>query len=1069
MARRAWASSLAFVLVFLLGWIPPAAALDPAKELSQYSHTLWRSGTGLPQDTVRSIAQTPDGYLWIGTRAGLARFDGLRMEVFDSRNTPELANHNIYALEVMPDGSLWIGTNGGGLVHRSADGSTWSRISEAQGLPSGRITALEPDGEGGLWIGTYGGGVARRHADGQIETFDPEQGIAGTVIFTLATDARGRLWVGTYGDGASIWEDGSFHVYQGPLPATGVWEVMAARDGSLWIGTNNGLVHVVDDRTRVFTEADGLTHPRVISLLEDRDGNIWIGTYGGGLHRYAGGRIVAFRPEHAEARDAVWDILEDREGGLWAGTLGRGLHLYRDGAITTYGQESGLESEMVISVHEGPDGEFYAGTRDRGLFRHDGERFVRVAGIDEQAAVWDITSSRDGSLWTATHRGLRRRAPPSSSHRDRWRSFTTAEGLAYDIVFALLEDREGTMWIGTNDGLDRYRDGDPTDGDPFEHFSVEDGLPSNQIRVLHQGRDGTLWVGTTGGLARFENGAFTRSLRTADSPAPAPGSGPERELPSGNIWALHEATDGSLWIATHGTGLLRLREGAISVIDHRHGLPDNDLEWVLEDDEGALWLGSSIGIIKLPRDNVEAVADGRSASLRYVAFGRRDGLRSGECYGGAPSAMRARDGRLWFGTREGLATLDPARVESPPAPPVQIEHLLVDGRKLRPAPGLRLPHSRSLTVRFAALTLNAPEKVQCQIRLRNWDDTWHLIGDRREMRYTNLDHGTYTFEVMASDRNGNWTQDAERLSFTIEPRFYETNLFFLLCGLGALALGFGLQQFRVLHLRERERELERRVDERTEAVHQANRELRAFTHTVSHDLRSPLVNLRGFSEELGMACTTVSESLRRVLPMLPQEEALQLREAVESDMPESLEFISSAINRMDRLIEKLLELSRAGARELTPEHVDVEALVREILKSQDFQLQQKDARAEVLSLPPITADRIALEQIFGNLLANAVNYLSPQRPGHLLISADSHADTVTYHVLDNGRGIRGDLLPHIFLPFRRGHGAEIAGEGMGLAFVQALVRRHGGEVSCESVEGEGTVFHVTLPKAVATS
>ena len=1048
--------SAAWLLALGLLVAVPAGALNPDKTLTQFSHSVWQTTEGLPQDTVRTLAQTPDGYLWLGTRAGLVRFDGLRMQVFDRNNTPELANHTIQALVPDGTGGLWIGTNGYGLVHWH--GGRFTHLTQPE-LSETRIISLRLGLHGELLIGTYGRGLLRLQ-DGKVTAIDRDSEQLGQVVFTIEFDRDGNLWAGTY-DGALMLSrdqpDGTFHLQ--PHIDGSVWTMLSTSDGSLWIGSDLGLYRLKDGQVRHFTRADGLAHDHITALLEDRDHSLWIGTYGGGIQRWADGVITHMPAASPHARDGIWCLLEDREGSLWAGTMGRGLHQFEDGPVTTYGLESGLSAEQVLAVLYTREGTLWVGTRYQSLLRFRDGRFESVEyPLMRDSVTWALAESRDGSLWAGTTFGLGRLKDGHAT------LYTTADGLPENFVFALMEDVDGTLWIGSNRGLTR-RSPDGT----FTTFSTDDGLSGNQVRSLLRSRDGSLWIGTSNGLNRLRKGQFTH-FGTAEG------------LASNNVWALHEDAEGTLWLATNGGGLNRFRDGRFTAFTTRDGMLDDDLEWVREDPAGALWLGSSRGVFRVSRRDLEAYSAGLRTSVPVVAYGRRDGLQSSECYGGSHSAALTPEGKLWFATRGGVAMMDTQHVARPPAPEVILEGLLVDGDQ-RPLPSppaegaghgigeqhlephLELPAgSRNLTFRFAAMTLLAPEKVRCRYQLKGWDHDWVDAGSRREAFYTNLPPGNYRFTVMASDRNGIWSGAPSSVDIRLQPAFYQTVPFFALCGLSVLGVGFGLHRLRVRRLSRRERELSRRVAEHTTALREANEDLRTFTHIVSHDLRTPLVSLQGFTRELHEQVAEVQQLTHELLPALPEGARQRLQQTLDEDIPESLEFIGSSTLRMDRLVDAMLELSRAGAQELKPVLVDVAALVAEILRSQEFQLQQHQARVELGSVPPALADRIALEQIFGNLLSNAVTYLRPGHPGRIEVWGETHGDLITYHVRDNGRGISEADRERIFAPFQRGSASEMPGEGMGLAFVHALVRRHGGRVWCDSRLNHGTTFSFTVPQ-----
>ena len=800
MSHPTFKSCLAWLFLYLLLEPPEGAALQPERAMTQYSRAVWQVEEGLPQNTVRAIAQTPDGFLWFGTQAGLVRFDGVRFSVHDRRTHGDVFdNHHVYALEVDQEGTLWVGTNGGGLVRLV--GGELRRYSLPGGLPTGRITALEAsEPEGTMWIGTYGGGLVRVK-DGEATLFDSADGLSHDVVFDLDSDARGGLWIATYGGGVSHFDGARFDLTldtSSGLAHNGVFAVHQAPGGDLWIGTNAGLNRYRSGEIELYTTVHGLSHERILSLESDRDGLLWVGTYGAGLNRMLGDTFSHLERRHGFPSDNVWTLFEDREGTLWSGTLGGGLVQLKDGPFTTYSVTEGLSSEVPSSLHEGPDGVLWVGTRNRGLNRFGQgvtgpaasiEYFTTANGLAGDN-VWTLAGGPDGDLWVGTTgSGL------SHWHDGRWEHYTIRDGLAGDSVFSLMVASGGEVWIGTNRGANRLRDG------RFELFTTEQGLASNQVRTFLEDRQGRIWMGTTEGVSVWDGTGFI-SYTTADG------------LASGNVWTLHEDADGVMWMGTFGGGLHRFKDGRITAVTTREGLFDDDLTTVLEDDFGFLWIGSSRGIFRVARNDLNDFAEGRSKEFDYVAYGRRDGLKNADCYGGDRPGLKTRDGRLWFTTLDGVAVVDPATVAIRPAPAALVEKVVLDmGTPIRR--GESLPHdTKSFDFHFTASTLAMSDKVRLRYRLEGFDDNWrHAAVKQRNVVYNNLRPGPYTFEVMASDEVGRWTGRPAAFSFVITPAFYQTPIFLVLCGLSAALGALGLHHLRVARLRRREKELTERVED----------------------------------------------------------------------------------------------------------------------------------------------------------------------------------------------------------------------------------------------------------------
>jgi ligand-binding sensor domain-containing protein len=776
--------------VLTFGCASSGLALDPTRSITQYSITSWEIEEGLPQNTVRDIVQTPDGYLWFGTQAGLVRFDGVQFQIFDRRSHEIFRNHHVYALAVDADGVLWVGTNGGGILQ--FEHGEFRYFGEEHGLPTGRITCLERGIDGEMWAGTYGGGLVRFVGD-EVEVFGTAAGLSHGVVFDLAVGVAGEVWVATYGGGINRFRDGAFESWgteQG-LPSNGAWAVEYAADGAVWVGTNGGLSRFENGAFQTTTRSEGLSHDRVISLHEDRDGNLWVGTYGGGLSRFRDGRWSSLDHRTGLSGDIVWSLFEDDKGSLWVGTLGYGLNQIQDGPFTTFGVAEGLSSAITSGLFEDRKGTLWVGTRGAGLNSLDGSAFNILTTRDGLSTdgVWSVLEDTQRTLWVGTNGG-------GLNFRDEegWHHIRARDGLAGDNVIAITEDRNGAIWAGTNRGLSRCR------GSVCSTYTIADGLASDQVRSFAEDREGRLWVGTTGGLSRFDGERFT-SFTTADG------------LSSNNVFDIYLDDAGILWLGTYGGGLSRFDGKIFTNFTSRDGLYDDDIATVLEDDFGYFWLGSSRGVFRVLRTDLENYGGNPSRPISYVAYGRRDGLGNSA---GHPQGLKTRDGRIWFSHLGGVSVVDPSSLEIEPAPAIILEEFTVGGESIPPAAVLP-SSSRNFEFHFAAPTLRVPEKVKLRYQLRGFDLDW-TVSKGRVASYSLLSPGTYTFVVMASDEYNAWTGLPKEFTFTVAPAFYQTWPFFLLSTLGIIGIVAGFHHLRVRSLHQREAELTVRIEESLDRI-----------------------------------------------------------------------------------------------------------------------------------------------------------------------------------------------------------------------------------------------------------
>jgi len=790
--------SLLPMLLALLGG-PGLSALDPATPMDQYPRDNWQTERGLPENQVSGLLQTRDGYLWLATQEGVARFDGARFAVFDRSNTPAFAVNRIRCLAEDSEGVLWIGTNGGGLVR--ASGGTFSAVSLGSGPPANVVTALLAQGSGGLWVGTNGGGLYRLR-DGVAQTFTTREGLPSDMVTALCDDGAGGIWVGTNGGGVARWDGRGFRAY-GTAQGLGSLTVSAlcrARGGSLWVGTlGGGLARLDGDRFTTFRERDGLGRDQVLCILEDRDGSLWVGTHGGGLSRLALGRWDTWGSARGAASDVVRSLFEDREGNLWVGHEAGGLTRLHDGAFRTFGVPEGLSSGYVMGIYEDRAGAVWVWTNGGGINRLEGGRVttLRTAdglGSDLVRSAWEAP---DGSLWVGTDGG-------GLAHLRGGRvteRLTRAQGLSSDRVMAVLGTRDGDLWAGTyGGGLNRLRG-----GHVVETLGKRDGLGADLVNVLFEDAAGGLWVSTYGGLSRLERGK------------PVAFRGQEA-LAGVLVCSLWEDPVGTLWIGTLGAGLLRLKDGEVAALTKRDGLADDVVFDLKDDGRGRFWMTCNRGVYRADRADVEAFLDGRRSAISCTVYGQPDGMRSSECNGAfQPSAWRMRDGRLWFPTIRGAALVDPARLKpNTLPPPVYVQEFLADGRVLPLDAEVRVPPGRKqFEFHYAALSYTVPERVRYRYRLEGFRDNWEEAGTRRTAYFTNLAPGHYLFRVQGCNSDGVWNEAGASFAFVVEPRFYQTLWFYLLA---ALALGGLLAlylRFRTASLRGRALELQEQVAART--------------------------------------------------------------------------------------------------------------------------------------------------------------------------------------------------------------------------------------------------------------
>lgn len=804
----------------------------------------WSTREGLPHNSINAIAQTPDGYLWLATWEGAARFNGRDFRTHTGRADGSLPDPGLRALRVLQGGDLVVGGSRGGLARMDAEG--WQALPAAPSM----VAEVFEDRDGRLWIGTDGQGVVVVESDGRRRVFGRNEGLPGDTVYALAQTGDGRLWIGTDG-GLAFHRDGRIlPVRDSGLPAVSVTALAADPGGrGLLVGTYRGL-WLGDPAGRAFSLLDpALADIGVTRLLSDRAGDLWIGTHDRGLLRLGGNGLESLDEADGLPNNRITALFEDREGSLWAGT-NRGVVRLGQGSFSTLTQSRGLAGDYVRAVVEDEQGVLWVGTSS-GVSRIEGDRITTpgVGTLLEGQSVLSLAAAPDGSLWVGT----------LSDGAIRWRDgrvlehVTTADGLPSDEVRAMLAGPGREIWFGTSKGLVR-RDGDGRVSAPFP------GLPDSLVIALHRDRAGKVWVGTSLGAAIIADGRLQPFAFDAATGAQF-------------VFGFHEpAQDDLMWLATD-RGLLRLRpsDGEARLVDPRGRLPVVKAFSVLADGDGHFWLPGNRGVIRLPVREAMAAADGGPLP-GYALFDEADGMLNAQANGASsPAAVRRSDGSLAFATAHGLAVVDPRRLSDSRKlqPSVVIEAMRADGGNMKVSQGMTLPAgTRRVAIEYAGLSFVMPGRIRYRTRLEGFDADWVERGGSDQVEFTNLPPGDYRFEVTAANPNGEWNPKAAQVAFRIEPRLWQrTGFWFLLVLLGATGLAAAVlarerrlvrneQRLRALvdmrtsELRDKAERLEQANASKAELMSALRRQAREHSRQAREDALTGVSNRRAFDEIL---------------------------------------------------------------------------------------------------------------------------------------------------------------------------------------------------------------------------
>ena len=762
-----WAFYLAYLLVSI--WFGPSAR-------AQYRSDVWTADNGLPQNVIRSIRQTNDGYLWIATFDGLARFDGMHFTIFNKSNTPGMASNRFGSMYKDQRGDLWLTTEAGG-VTRYHNG-TFRTFGQREGVPGNIVLGLTGDDTGHVWILTSEAIAEWNEAAGRFIDAGPKS--SGARYQPFAWENRG-FW-STGKDSLQCFINGRFVTYALPswLPGNSVWGAAREGTGIIWIETLNG-AHARIAQDGKVTGPFG--HILTTSYIDHR-GHPWTLQIGPRLTRslaYSSGGNIVTIPFHS--------IQEDRERNLWLGSEGQGLYRLQQESVRVYSKEQGLIDRNVYPIYQDHEGAVWIGVWYSGLSRFYKGKFTSftLSNLPNARLATAILEDRNGILWVATHGGL-------WVHQGN--RFRRATGLLLPdgaIVQDIYEDSRGTLWFGTSRGLVSFK------GGVTKVFSVSDGLAVDDVRVIAESKAGDLWIGGYGGLTRIQNGRFTH---WTDS----------NVLPSNNIRSIYIDSDDVVWIGTYDGGLGRFDGERFTRYSTREGLFNNGVFQILEDGQGNLWMSCNRGIYRVSKRELNDFAAGKRGMIKSVPYGKVDGMLNVECNGGLwPAGTKTNDGMLWFPTQDGVAVINPLAVSTnPEPPPVVIESFTIDRASVALDTPIRVaPGKENVEVQYTALSFIKSDQIHFRYKLEGLDSTWIDAGSRRTAYYSHVRPGKYLFHVIAGNSDGIWNNEGKTLEITFLAPFYQTWWFQLLMLLAIGMLFLITWRYRMMQV------------ERANAVHQS--------------------------------------------------------------------------------------------------------------------------------------------------------------------------------------------------------------------------------------------------------
>ncbi|MEO5857776.1 MAG: diguanylate cyclase [Pyrinomonadaceae bacterium] len=786
----------------------------------QYSFDTWTTDNGLPQNGVRQITQTPDGYLWFTTFDGLVRFDGVRFTTFNKSNTKGIINNRFTGIFADTDGTVFATTMEDGVLTMYRNGEFTSLTSDQ--VPGNYISRIERSGAGQLRMLIEDGDRKGRswYSFSRSKFEFIERDIQPTADLTF-TGLKGSTWEIT-AKGVTESRNGLSVFTPADLSKTNFRRnAFEDASGSLWLSENK-VFNFHDGKLQTFSDAAGLPQDSLYhSFWQEADGSVWFSSGGAssasiGLVEYKNGQFKLWGKEHGLAAAAIQDIFHDREGNTWLATV-KGLSRRRKNVIESYSIKDGLRHSEVYPLYRDSKNTIWIGT-SRGLSAYRNGKFEAVdleavptgnptdlIWRNDRMSVQALFEDQQGTMWVGLNGGI----------------FLVADGKAKMLlngshVHSIKDDTDGNIWAATNKGLLKFRD-----RKLIAQYTTSDGLPNEFMTTIFRDSKNAMWFGGFGGLTKLENGIFVNYAKTDG-------------LAGNYIRAIYEDKEGVMWIGTYDEGLSRFKDGKFVSYHEENGLYSSGVFAIEEDEKGNFWISSNRGIYRVKRDELNDFADGKIAKINSVGYGKRDGMLTNECNGGRqPASLRDDQGRFWFPTQDGISIVDPRREEANPFPPtVAIEEVTVEREPVTANGSVVIePGKRDLEIHYTGISLIKSDQVKFQYKLEGHDKDWVDAGTQRTAHYSYLPPGDYKFLVKAANSDGVWAEQPAVLGVELKPFFYQTWTFLALA-IGAIGLVlFAIWRLSVYQLRARERKLARLVEERTAELAKANEDLHRLANS----------------------------------------------------------------------------------------------------------------------------------------------------------------------------------------------------------------------------------------------
>lgn len=973
----------------------------------------WDLDEGLPSTCVSAIARTHDGFLWLGTKAGLVRFDGTRFVTYTAENTPALKDNSVTCLAVDGTGTLWAGTAKGTVTEYKRGG--FIPVEVCKSVAGRMIRAMVADAVGNLWLATRGAGLICVRG-GTWRTFSSTNGLASDDVRQLQADAGGRIWY--LDDSGNIgWvEDGRCQILEIPSGWTNCFRAIAlARDGGLWLSAfrensgarilkcNDGLI---TEGSQIYPWSKSSERARVDALLEDDEGRLWCGTSGEGVYlREADRRWRKPVNQMPLVNASVLCLFKDQRESVLAGTRTSGLRQILPRPLSAWYLQDPFKQHVILTVCVRHDGSIWGGTDGAGIFcwtlapRARIDHFGRDLGVSG-TQVYSLLEDVHTNFWTGTSEGLLVLRQPG------FERVMTQPDLGRKVT-ALYEDRQKRLWAGTDRGLIGV-------GDNGKAFGAPDGLPSGQVVAAAEDRSGRFWISIEGrGLFVQTGDRF--QLWKSDSGMSLP---PPRREDGVAVQPLHADVDGSVWVGVYGYCLARLEGGQLQRWSWPNdGLPSNHLLALQEDDAGNLWCSSENGIFGYSKKALLSMKTNGAARANPIRLTVSEGLPYKVCSGGGqPASAKTPDGRLWFPGGSALVSFDPQTVPVNPRvwAPV-MDEVRVNGNPVTflPPKAVRIKSGlSSLQLAFTSPNEFSPNRLLFSYRLDGVDRKWTEEGAERSVKYGALPPGEYSFRVKVRDSHGPWSKEEAILALAILPRWWETFWF-------RIGAGGGLLGAIVLCVRQIERARNRRKLAAAENARMLEQERNRIARDIHDDLGASLTQVSLLGKMAGEAGGN------------PEELRAQTRQIMKttSEMVQSLETIVWAVRPENDSLQRLIYYMNRRTDEL-------------------FENLPGQYRFKVLGdLPSVTLHAELRHNVFLAFREALTNSLRHSGGTQFCIEVSCGGGVCKILVTDNGKGFQLDAVRE---------------DGMGLKNMRQRMEQIGGRCQWMTSPGKGTTVELSF-------